>query len=158
MQSKGVLGMLKLGISKLLRLFGFGPKQPIDNASSEQKLRDDEVLNLQPGDWIEVKNEEEILATLDEKGAYKGLYWMCNMRKFCGKRYRVYKRLERILLESDGKYRKLNNTVLLEGVTCDGKDFYGCDRSCFHYWREVWLRRIEEPNTLKGNKNIASNS
>jgi hypothetical protein len=66
------------------------------------------------------------------------------MKDYCGKRYRVFKRLETILLESNGQLRKMKNTVLLEGVTCDGSEFYGCDRSCFHYWREVWLRRAGE--------------
>ena len=69
---------------------------------------------------------------------------MCNMWKFCGKRFKVYKRLERILLESNGEYRTVKNTVLLEGVVCDGQEFYGCDRSCFHFWKEAWLRRVNE--------------
>jgi len=94
---------------------------------------------------VEVKSEAQILATLDKNGKYKGLYWMCNMRKFCGKRYRVYKRLERMLLECTGEYRKIKNTVLLEEVFCDGEEWYGCDRTCFHFWREVWLKRVEGP-------------
>lgn len=101
-----------------------------------------EVLNLKPREWVKVKSEEEILATLDQSGRYKGLSWMAGMEKFCGKKFRVYKRLDRILLESTGELRKLKNTVLLENVLCDGKEFFDCDRSCFHYWREIWLRRI----------------
>jgi hypothetical protein len=61
------------------------------------------------------------------------------MAKFCGKKYTVRKRVERIMLESTGQLRGIRNTVLLENVTCE--DLYGCDRSCFHYWREAWLRR-----------------
>lgn len=105
----------------------------------------EECLSLRPGEWVEVKSEAQILATLDKNGKYKGLYWMCNMRKFCGKRYRVYKRLERMLLECTGEYRKIKNTVLLEEVFCDGEEWYGCDRTCFHFWREVWLKRVEGP-------------
>jgi hypothetical protein len=70
--------------------------------------------------------------------------WMTGMRKFCGKRYRVFKRIENILLETNGDSRKMTNTVILEGVMCDGAKFGGCDRSCFHFWREAWLKRIEE--------------
>lgn len=106
-------------------------------------LQQEETLNLKPGEWVEVKSESEILATLDEQGTYKGLRWMCNMRKFCGQKYRVFKRLETILIESTGEYRKVKNTVLLEGVICDGLEWHGCDRSCFHFWREVWLKRAE---------------
>ena len=147
LRDKGFWGAMKYGFLKFIKLFGFGSSQPIDGVTAAKRLHDDEVLNLQPGEWVDVKSEEEILTTLDEKGAYKGLRWMCNMRKFCGKKYRVYKRLEKMLLESTGKYREVKNTVLLEGVTCDGEEWYGCDRSCYHFWREVWLRRVEPPQT-----------
>jgi hypothetical protein len=101
-----------------------------------------EVLNLQPGELIEVKSERDILATLDANGRCKGLLWMPSMARLCGKRYRVRKRVERIMLESSGEIRKIRNTVLLEGATCE--NLYGCDRSCFHFWREVWLRRVDD--------------
>ena len=104
----------------------------------------EEVLRLRPGELVEVRPIEEILATLDQKRKCKGLLWMTGMRKHCGKRYRVYKRVDRIVLETDGQMRRMKNTVLLEGVMCDGSEFGGCDRSCFHFWRELWLRRVAE--------------
>jgi hypothetical protein len=100
----------------------------------------EESLGLKPGDWVEVKSESEIRRTLDADGRYKGLLWMDNMSRFCGRRLRVHKRLERMMLESDGRMRKLKNTVLLEGALC--ADLYGCDRSCFHFWREAWLKKV----------------
>ncbi len=103
---------------------------------------DEEILNLQPGDWVEVRPESEIRKMLDTNGRYKGLLWMDNMSRFCGRRFRVHKRLERMMLESDGRMRRLKNTVLLEGATCE--DLYGCDRSCFHFWREAWLRKVTD--------------
>jgi hypothetical protein len=99
-----------------------------------------ERLNLQPGELVEVKSEKEIQATLDEGGRHRGLLWMPGMARFCGKTYRVHKRLETIMLESTGELRKIRNTVLLAEVMCE--NLYGCDRSCFHYWREAWLRRV----------------
>ncbi len=102
----------------------------------------EEVLGLQPGEWVEVRSESEIRRMLDANGRYKGLLWMENMSRFCGRRFRVYKRLERMMLESDGQMRRLKNTVLLEGVMCE--DLYGCDRSCFHFWREAWLKRVTD--------------
>lgn len=110
-------------------------------------LAEDDALNLLPGELVEIKSEAEILATLDGNKKCKGLFWMPSMRKFCGKQYRVFKRLETILLEATGGVRKIKNTVLLEEVICDGYDFYGCDRSCFYYWREAWLRRVEPGKT-----------
>lgn len=75
---------------------------------------------------------------------------MTGMRKYCGRRLRVYKPVDRIMLETDGQLRKMKNTVLLEGAMCDGVEFGGCDRSCFHFWREVWLRRVGEGDVTDG--------
>lgn len=102
----------------------------------------DEALGLQPGELVEVKSVEEIMATLDGSRRNKGLRWMTGMKKYCGKQYIVLKRLERIILEDSGELRNMKNTVLLDGCMCDGKDFGNCDRCCFHFWREAWLRRI----------------
>ena len=103
-----------------------------------------EVLGLRPGEWVEVKPIEEILATLDGNRRHRGLRWMTGMRKYCGKRFRVHKPVEKIMLETNGEIRKMKHTVLLEGTMCDGVEFGGCDRSCFHFWREVWLKRVPE--------------
>jgi hypothetical protein len=89
---------------------------------------------------VRVKSEADILETLDFCGRNKGLAWIPCMSKYCGRECRVYKRVEKIILESTGEIRKAKNTVLLDGVICDG--LYGCDRSCFPFWREVWLERV----------------
>jgi hypothetical protein len=99
-----------------------------------------ECLNLQPGELVEVKSEQEVRATLDEHGRHRGLLWMPGMARFCGNTYKVHKRVETIMLESTGELRKIRHTVLLADVMCE--NLYGCDRSCFHYWREAWLRRV----------------
>ncbi len=104
----------------------------------------DDVLALRPGECVEVKTVDEIMATLDANRRHKGLLWMTGMNKYCGRRYRVFRRVDKILLETNGELRNMKNTVLLEGVMCDGKAFGGCDRSCFHFWREAWLRRCAE--------------
>jgi len=99
-------------------------------------------LGLQPGDLVRVKPIEQILATLNQKRRCRGLLWMTGMRKYCGKQYRVRRRVERIMLETNGELRTMKDTVLLEGVMCDGAAFGGCDRCCFHFWREAWLERV----------------
>lgn len=101
-----------------------------------------DALNLQPGELVMVRSEEEVLSTLDANGKNHGLLWMRGMNRYCGKRYRVFRRVKTILLESNGQVRKMKNTVLLEGSTCDGSEFFDCDRSCFYYWREAWLHRV----------------
>ena len=108
-----------------------------------------EVLNLKAGEWVCVKSEAEILTTLDDRGALRGLIFVDEMRRYFDKPCRVHKRLERMFLEESKQYRSLKNTVLLEGVMCKGIGI-GCDRSCFLFWREAWLRRIPPPGrTLK---------
>lgn len=99
-------------------------------------------LNLQPGEWVEVRSAKEIFATLNEKGKLRGLTFTPEMVEYCGKRFRVYKRLSQIIIEATGELRTIKSpTVLLEGVFCDGKAHGNCDRSCFCFWREAWLKR-----------------
>lgn len=101
------------------------------------------VLGLQPGEWVEVRSAKEIFATLDGYDKLRGLQFTPEMAKFCGRRFRVYKRVRNIILEGTGELRRINSpTVLLEGVICDGSAHGGCDKSCFCYWREQWLRRV----------------
>lgn len=102
---------------------------------------DDDVLNLQPGELVQVKELDEILKTLDAKGRHRGLVFTPEMKQHCGKQFRVFKRLELMFDEYHKSQRRLKNTVLLEGNFCTGTGL-GCDRSCFLYWREAWLRRI----------------
>lgn len=99
-------------------------------------------LDLQPGDWVQVKSRKEIEETLDMSGKNTGLLFTPAMLQYCGKRYRVAYRLQKMILEESGKMIQLKNTVVLDGVTCQA---WGCQRSIFLYWREIWLKRVE-PN------------
>jgi hypothetical protein len=137
----GIGKAFEMTVSRLERIIGISPR--LLNESGTQIVDGPEVLNLVAGQLVEVKSEQAILATLDDRGRFGGLHWMPQMTRFCGQRVRVFKRVERILLESTGEYRNVKNTVLLENVLCDGKDFYGCGRSCFHFWREAWLKPVE---------------
>ncbi|MDP3001016.1 MAG: hypothetical protein Q8N47_26275, partial [Bryobacterales bacterium] len=106
-----------------------------------------EVLSLQPGEWVEVKGEDEILSTLDKRGKNRGLLLTNEMRPYFGRKFRVFKRVERIYLEESRQKRKLKNTVLLEGLYCSGAEME-CDKACFLFWKEVWLRRTTPPPGL----------
>ena len=126
--------------------------------NGKKKARPEEVLNLQAGDYIEVKSEEEILKTLDENGKLNGLTYIPAMREFCGRRFKVFKRMETMYQEESGKVRKLKHTVLLDGVHCDGM-LMRCDRACFFFWREAWLRRVDalHPDQSVINKTAQAN-
>jgi hypothetical protein len=102
----------------------------------------EEQLNLQPGDLVQVRLEAEIRQTLDKNGRLKGLAIMPEMLEYCGKQLKVHKRVERIFIENTQEVRRMKNTVLLEGALCGGWEG-SCDRSCFFYWREAWLRKVD---------------
>jgi hypothetical protein len=100
-------------------------------------------LNLVPGEVVEVRSHREIRATLDRNGATRGLSFMPEMESFCGRQFKVAKRVRRIVMESTGELREMKiPAVLLEGAACDGAAHHGCDRSCPCFWREQWLKRI----------------
>jgi hypothetical protein len=105
-----------------------------------------EPLNLKPGELVEVKSAAEIQATLNSEGKSRGLYFMPGMWDYCGQHLRVLQPIERMMSEKTGEMRALSQTVILEGVTCDGKAHGGCQRGCLVFWKDVWLRRAEEHN------------
>jgi len=101
------------------------------------------TLSLQPGELVEVKGREEIQATLDLNGKNRGLLFTPEMIKYCGRRYRVLQRLDKMYVEEKGIMRRIANTVLLDGVTCDGTAHCGCLRTCYCMFREIWLKRVK---------------
>jgi hypothetical protein len=107
-----------------------------------------ENLNLQPGEWVEVKTRDGVVETLNERRGNRGLMFFPGMHLFCGRRYRVKGRLDRLIADGTGEMRKLKNTVLLDGVTCRcsylGFGVGGCSRCEYAYWREIWLRRVDD--------------
>ena len=100
------------------------------------------ALDLKPGELVEVKSKREVLATLDSRGRNRGLEFIPAMVKHCGGRYRVLKRLDRMVNEETGKMRQIANTVILDDLFCNGKAEGGCQRNCYCFWREAWLRRV----------------
>src|SRR5689334_16203504 len=106
-------------------------------------------LNLKAGDWVEVRSQEEILATLDESGKLEKLPFMPEMFKFCGKQLRVFKRADKTCDNIIGwSIRRMTNAVHLENTRCDGQDHGGCQAGCMVFWKEAWLKRIEK-NTVR---------
>lgn len=104
-------------------------------------------LNLRPGELVEVKSIKEVFAMLDDQNKLAGLRFNPEMTKFCGQRFKVFKRLNKIIIESTGELRRIRiPTVILEGVYCDGRSHGDCDRSCFCFWREAWLKRVDATN------------
>lgn len=100
---------------------------------------------LAEGDIVEVRSWDEIRTTLDDSLRCKGLEFMPEMKKFCGTRLRVRKKVRAIFDERAWRMLKIKNTYLLEDCVCDGKgmsDKEGCDRCCYFFWKDAWLRKV----------------
>jgi len=100
-------------------------------------------LDLRPGELVEVKSLPEIEATLDERGAVRGLRFASEMIPFCGKLARVLARVDRIIDEKTGRMLELRDCIILEDVWCQGTYRALCRRKIYTYWREAWLRRVD---------------
>jgi hypothetical protein len=103
-----------------------------------------ELLDLQPGELVEVKSKEEILQTLDKSGHNRGLRFDVEMLKYCGTRARVLRRVGQIVDEKTGRMIRFpGDCIILEGVICTADYHQFCPRSIYPYWREIWLRRVD---------------
>ena len=89
--------------------------------------------NLRIGEVVEVRSEEEILATLDENGELDGLPFMPEMLAWCGRRVRVHKLALKLCdtIDWTGIYR-MRDAVHLEASRCDGQAHGGCQAGCMH--------------------------
>ena len=98
---------------------------------------------MRKGDLVEVRGPAEILATLDERGALGELPFMPEMAAFCGRRFVVDRRTEKLCdtVHYTGS-RRLRDAVLLEDLRCDGSAHDGCQAECRYLWKEVWLRKV----------------
>jgi hypothetical protein len=101
-------------------------------------------LGLRTGEVVEVRSEAEILATLDERGELDSLPFMPEMLRFCGQRFTVAKLATKLCdTITWGGMRRMEDAVHLAGVRCDGQAHGGCQAGCFVYWKEAWLRRVD---------------
>jgi len=106
----------------------------------------DDRLNLEAGELVEIKNKEEIMATLREDNRNRGLWFDPEMLPYCGSRARVNRRIEKIIDEPTGRMIRLRDCIALEGVVCRALYHRFCPRAIEPYWREAWLRRVTEPD------------
>lgn len=97
---------------------------------------------LRPGELVQVRSLPEILATLDAKGCLEGLPFMPEMAAYCGHRYPVMRRVDKIweYVHLSGM-RRVRNAVLLKTLRCDGRSHGGCQAACQLIWKEAWLKQ-----------------
>src|ERR1700730_8345336 len=107
-------------------------------------------MTLQVGDWVEVRSKAEILRSLDSNGRLEKLPLMPEMFEYCGQRFQVYKRAHKTCdtVNPSSAGRRLTNAVHLE-LRCDGKAHGGCQTACLIFWKEAWLKPVNEATTGK---------
>jgi hypothetical protein len=106
-------------------------------------------MKLCAGDWVEVRSKQEILGTLDKRGQLDNLPFMPEMFKYCGLRFRVWKRAHKTCdtVNKTGG-RRMADAVHLEELRCDGQAHGGCQAECLIFWKEAWLKRIGHAGKL----------
>jgi hypothetical protein len=106
------------------------------------------IPGLSPGDWVQVKSQEQIELTLNAIQCNRGLYFDIEMLPYCGRCMRVLQKVDRIIDEKTGVMRRLpNDCWILEGAFCQGYESRRrlfCTRQIYPYWREIWLERVAD--------------
>jgi hypothetical protein len=106
-------------------------------------------FGLQPGEQVRVKTHQEILATVNKEHKNRGMRFDEEMVSYCGKEFRVARRVEKIIDEVSGEMIQMKNPcIVLDGVVCRSE--YSahrllCPRAIVPYWREIWLQRDSTP-------------
>lgn len=166
--------LLTFGAYRMLFKFGRGHRQLIGLYNSFQTIRagkpfpldggkiadgkptPTEILDLKPGEWVEVRSADEIRGTITKSGFNRGMRYDMEMSKYCGEKFRVQMRVERLINEVNGKMMTMKNSCIqLENVYCRAEctpKRVGCPRASNTYWREIWLRRIDDGALNKGTK------
>lgn len=105
------------------------------------------VVDVAPGQVVEIRSKEEIMPTLGEDNRNRKMWFDPEMLPHLGKRVPVNRHVQRIIDESTGKMVKLGDCVVLDDVVCEGSYHRFCPRELDVYWRSAWLRPLEDAAT-----------
>lgn len=102
-------------------------------------------MKYRAGDWVEVRSVEEITRTLDADGAVGHMPFMPEMIQHCGRRFQVAASAHKTCDTIYGfKGRRLEETVHLAGLRCDGSAHGGCQAACLLFWKTDWIKPVDE--------------
>jgi hypothetical protein len=91
------------------------------------------------GDWVRVRSESEIRATLDAEDKLRGLQFTPTQWACCGNTYGV-ERVVRRMIDDSLRMRTISRAVVLGGVTCDDSaGTPGCGGACALLFKDDWL-------------------
>jgi hypothetical protein len=118
-------------------------------------------LRLWPGEWVRVRPFSEIASTLDENGSLDALPFMPEMLPYCGRHFRVFRRIDKIhdyYTPGGTGLRRLRDSVTLDELRCSGAAHGGCQAACQFIWKEAWLEPIHRspsdapPSTIRASQ------
>ncbi len=102
-------------------------------------------IGLVIGERVRVKSLAEIRKTLDVNGCNRGLWFdPQEMGQFCGLELVVSRVVTKMIDEKTNKLRIVSQpTVVLSETECSGVFRRFCSRGMLHFWREIWLERVD---------------
>jgi hypothetical protein len=134
---------LQIWLYNALQKFRGGSPYPYVQGQLKKKTPS-VCLNIQPGTLVKVRTPQEIAATLNAENFNRGLYFDVEMTNYCGGKFKVLHRVERIINEKTGRMINLpGDCLILDGVICKANYHWACPRSIYPYWREIWLERVD---------------
>jgi hypothetical protein len=117
-------------------------------------------VTIEVGDLVRVRSRQEIAETLDAKGKLKGLWFDREMVPFCGREFRVERKVMRFIDEASGRMVELaSDCYMLENVVCSGDLSHGrrfCSRAIYPWWRTAWLEPVETNGRAGTNRDRAA--
>jgi hypothetical protein len=121
-----------------------------------------ETLGVQAGDYVRIKPQAQIEATIRSDGKNRGLSFdPQEMAPYCGQVVRVRRRVNRILDEVSGRMTEMKQPcITLTGVVCRSRYAscrLNCPRAFPSYWREIWLERVP-PGEVPDKRQAAATS
>ncbi|HEX5801444.1 MAG TPA: hypothetical protein VFY24_00355 [Azospira sp.] len=97
------------------------------------------------GDWVRVRDPEQVFASLDTHKTLRGLVWGWQQWPSCGTVHRVLKPVRR-MMDDAYRVRPISATVVLDTVPCSGpQGQHGCGRDCPMMYRDEWLEAAPPP-------------
>jgi hypothetical protein len=84
---------------------------------------------------------------------------MPEMLRYCGRQFKVKQRAHKVCDTISGTgLNRLESTVLLDELRCDGAAHGGCQAACLIFWKEAWLKRVdtETPESTPKLRPVAS--
>jgi hypothetical protein len=138
-----------LAVWKTARSIGLGGFGRRMHAELNPKAKaGDPPRGLRPGQLVQVRRWEEIVAQLDGSRKTRGLYFdVAEMRPYCGRRATILARVDHFVDEPTGRMITLkSDCYILDKVVCSGdrsENRWFCPRAIYPWWRESWLSPVE---------------